>query len=90
VTGSSYIPIVVPIMAFVAMGAWLGMIFYAAEHPGYRRARSKAAVTGDATGRDAASSPAAGGKHEALPDSGGVGPLDHERIDETTSGALSR
>jgi hypothetical protein len=34
VTGSSYIPIVVPIVAFLAMGAWLGLVFYADRHPG--------------------------------------------------------
>jgi hypothetical protein len=39
VTGSSYIPIVVPIMAFVAMFFWLGLVFYADGHPGWKPRR---------------------------------------------------
>jgi hypothetical protein len=36
VTGSSYIPIVVPIIAFLAMASWIGLVFYADSHPGYK------------------------------------------------------
>jgi hypothetical protein len=35
-TGSSLIPIVVPIVAFAAMAAWLGMVFWADAHPHWK------------------------------------------------------
>jgi hypothetical protein len=38
-TGSSYLPIVVPVVAFLAMGFWLAVIFYADSHPGHGRKR---------------------------------------------------
>jgi hypothetical protein len=41
VTGSSYVAIVVPIMAFIMMAFWLGLVFYADSHPGYGRGRSR-------------------------------------------------
>ncbi len=40
-SGSSYIPIVVPIVAFIAMACWLGLVFYADSHPGYGRRKSR-------------------------------------------------
>jgi hypothetical protein len=63
VTGSSYIPIVVPIMAFVAMGFWLGLIFYADSHPGYRHRKVRPGP-GDAAG--APDSEAPGPAHERI------------------------
>jgi hypothetical protein len=44
VTGSSYIPIVVPIMAFVAMFFWLGLVFYADSHPGWKTRKAGGAT----------------------------------------------
>ena len=90
-TGSSYIPIVVPIVAFLAMALWLGLVFYAAGHPGYRRrtprrrSRSAAATSSDT----AAVAPAP--QQEAISDAGiPAGPREHERIDEHGSGAAVR
>lgn len=40
-TGSSYLAIVVPIIAFIAMAFWLGLVFYADSHPGYGRGKSQ-------------------------------------------------
>ena len=40
-TGSSYLAIVVPIMAFIAMAFWLGLVFYADSHPGYGHGKSQ-------------------------------------------------
>lgn len=71
-TGSSYIPIVVPIMAFLAMAFWLGLIFYADSHPGYRHPKAE-------PGPDHA------GEETAAVEP--VGP-EHERIDEPSAGAL--
>jgi len=48
VTGSSYIPIVVPIMAFVAMSVWIGLVFYADSHPGWKPRRRHVGVTAPA------------------------------------------
>jgi hypothetical protein len=47
VTGSSYVAIVAPIVAFAAMAFWLGLVFYADSHPGSRRklARQKHPAT---------------------------------------------
>jgi len=89
-TGSSYIPIVVPIVAFLAMAFWLGLVFYADGHPGYQRRklrrRSRSAAT---TSETAALAP--GPQHEALPDAGvQAGPREHERIEEHASGAAVR
>jgi hypothetical protein len=33
-TGSFLVPIIVPIVALIALGAWLGMVFWADAHPG--------------------------------------------------------
>ncbi len=38
-TGSSFIPIVVPIVAFVGMFVWLGLVFHADSHPGWKPPR---------------------------------------------------
>jgi hypothetical protein len=57
VTGSAYIPIVVPIMAFLAMFGWLGLVFYADSHPGWKpRNNSARAATTEAHGSSEASS----------------------------------
>jgi len=60
VTGSSYILIVVPIVAFVAMFFWLGLVFYADSHPGWkpRRNRGHASAPADAQVAPEARSPA--------------------------------
>ncbi len=41
--GSHLVPIVVPIVAFLAMAAWLSMVFWADAHPQWK---SHAAATG--------------------------------------------
>jgi len=82
VTGSSYIPIVVPIMAFLAMGLWLGLVFYADGHPGHRRTTHRRGRRGTpaASGETAEAAPGARGR--ALPGATGpAGPREHERID---------
>jgi hypothetical protein len=74
VTGSSYIPIVVPIMAFFAMAFWLGLIFYADRHPGYRHRKPEPVP--DIIEADGAAGAAAG-------------PGEHERISERSAGSLA-
>ncbi len=96
-TGSSYIPIVVPIVAFVTMALWLGLVFYAAGHPGYRQRSSRrgtgtgASARNEAAASDDAAGIALGRHHETLPHAGvAAGPREHERIDEPASGATLR
>ena len=36
-TGSSLVPVIVPMVAVLAMAAWLGLVFYAAAHPRWKR-----------------------------------------------------
>ena len=36
-TGSSLAPVIVPIVAVLALFAWLGLVFYAAAHPEWKR-----------------------------------------------------
>jgi len=36
-TGSALAPIIIPIVALIALAAWLAMIFYAEAHPGHIR-----------------------------------------------------
>jgi hypothetical protein len=36
-TGSSLVPVIVPIVAVLAMAVWLGLVFYAAAHPRWKR-----------------------------------------------------
>jgi len=36
-TGSALVPIIVPIVAALAMGAWLTLVYWADAHPGYAR-----------------------------------------------------
>jgi hypothetical protein len=84
VTGSSYIPIVVPIVAFVGMTLWLGMIFHADRHPGYwRRTPPHSDGSTPRGSRQAAAVPA-----RVLTDAG-VHPEkgEHERIEEHATGA---
>ncbi len=81
-TGSSLIPIVVPVMAFVAMAFWLGLVFYADSHPGYRSrkpaARSRTEMaTSDGSVLDSAVLQAPENAGPTL-----TGPRDHERISE--------
>jgi hypothetical protein len=47
-TGSSLVPIVVPIVAILTLTAWLSMVYYAAAHPGWksRPASSQPSATG--------------------------------------------
>lgn len=68
-TGSSYVPVVVPVIAFVAMAFWLGLIFYADAHPGYRHRKPQ--PVDDIAGPDAAGSVAAGAGREAVAGLGG-------------------
>ncbi len=51
-SGSSLIPIVVPIMAFVAMAFWLGLVFHADSHP--RRAHKRRSAASAASCDDRA------------------------------------
>lgn len=74
-TGSAYLPIVLPIVAFVAMACWLGMVFYADSHPGYRSPKPHGSTADTATGRAEADQPAITG----------TAPGDHERIDAPES-----
>jgi len=60
VTGSSLIPIVVPIVAFVGMFTWLGLVFHADSHPGWKPRRRPA--------RASASTRADGGVELPCPD----------------------
>jgi hypothetical protein len=86
VTGSSYIPIVVPIVAFVGMAFWLGLVFYAAQHPGYRRRTPRRSTGGVAPVTHEAAVPPG-----ALTDAGvPAGPRDHERIEEHATGPSLR
>jgi hypothetical protein len=64
VTGSSYIPIVVPIMAFLAMGFWLVLIFYADRHPGYKHRKPQPVP--DIFETDGTAGAAAGPEHERI------------------------
>ncbi len=36
-TGSSLVPVIVPIVAVLGMAVWLGLVFYAAAHPRWKR-----------------------------------------------------
>ncbi len=36
-TGSFLVPIIVPIVAFFALAAWLGVVFWADAHPGWKK-----------------------------------------------------
>ena len=36
-TGSNLVAVIVPIVAVLAMGVWLGLVFYAAAHPRWKR-----------------------------------------------------
>ncbi len=88
-TGSSYIPIVVPIVAFAAMAFWLGLVYYADAHPGYRR-RPQRESGGTATASETARV-APGPRHDAQPGASvPAGPREHERIDEHASATVSR
>jgi hypothetical protein len=85
VTGSSYIPIVVPIMAFLAMGFWLGLVFYADGHPGYRHSKLQPGpgVAAETAGVEDSRRP------DAPPDPAApTGPGEHQRIDEQSSALL--
>lgn len=51
-TGSSLVPVIVPIVAVLAMAVWLGLVFYAAAHPRWKRYD---VLPGSATGADSGS-----------------------------------
>ena len=91
-TGSSYIPIVVPIMAFVTMFFWLGLVFYADSHPGWKPRRKSAHGTAagvDCVGADgAAGAPGVDSVADAAPaiapglaPAAGLGEPGHGRAD---------
>ena len=42
-TGSMWVPIVVPIVAMLALGSWLAMIYYANAHPQYQHGSTRQA-----------------------------------------------
>jgi hypothetical protein len=42
-TGSALAPIVIPIVAFVALFVWLGMVFWANSHPSVHGREARAA-----------------------------------------------
>jgi hypothetical protein len=46
-TGSALAPIVIPIVAFVFLFLWIGMVFYADAHPAVRRVRDSRAPLGE-------------------------------------------
>ena len=35
-TGSVLVAVVTPVVAFIAMACWLGMVFWAESHPGWK------------------------------------------------------
>jgi hypothetical protein len=39
-TGSFLVPIITPIVAVIALAFWLGMIFWADSHPGWKAHRT--------------------------------------------------
>jgi hypothetical protein len=54
-TGSALAPIIIPIVALIALAAWLAMIFYAEAHQGHIRhgaASGPATTPGDERGQD--------------------------------------
>lgn len=53
-TGSSLVPIVVPIAAAFGLAVWLGLVLYAADHPLWKKHRAPRAgsATGTAAGPD--------------------------------------
>jgi hypothetical protein len=58
-TGSPLVPIVVPIVALICLGAWIALVFYANSHPGWRHRGSgagsgQAPRTAQPDGQDAA------------------------------------
>ncbi len=36
-TGSALVPVIVPIVAVIALGIWLTLVYWADAHPGYKR-----------------------------------------------------
>jgi hypothetical protein len=87
VTGSSYIPIVLPIVAFMGMAFWLGLVFYAAQHPGYRRRTPRRSNGGVApVTSDTVAVPPGPLTDAGIP----AGPRDHERIEEQATGPSLR
>jgi len=59
VTGSSSVAIVLPIVAFIGMALWLGLVFYADSHPGYGRRKSRQGLAATAPQQAAGQLPAA-------------------------------
>jgi hypothetical protein len=39
-TGSFLVPIVTPIVALIALACWLGMVYWADAHPGWKASRA--------------------------------------------------
>ena len=39
-TGSFLVPIVTPIVALIALACWLGMVYWADAHPGWKAPRA--------------------------------------------------
>jgi hypothetical protein len=43
-TGSSLVPIIVPVVAAASLAFWLGLVLYAADHPGWKTRRAQLAA----------------------------------------------
>ena len=87
-TGSSYIPIVVPIIAFLAMASWIGLVFYADSHPGYKHRRPLPVP--DIDEPEGTADVAGGPAPDALPVAGGpAGPGALEPVGGHSSGPLA-
>jgi hypothetical protein len=57
-TGSSLVPVVVPIVVVLGMFAWLGLVFYAAAHPEWKRHAGSAGSAAGASRPGASALPA--------------------------------
>jgi len=53
-TGSTLAVVIIPIVAFLTLGLWLTMVFYANAHPMHRSASAARVRPGPAAGSDAA------------------------------------
>ncbi len=80
-TGSSLVPVIVPIVAMLAMAVWLGLVFYAAAHPRWKR---DDVLPGSATGDTAEQDLAVTGPEDRAAESAPA------RADETRPAAPSR
>jgi hypothetical protein len=67
-TGSFLVPIIVPIVAFIALATWLGMVFWAEAHPEWKaRATAPGPEASAAMDASPAAEPEAGHGSELAP-----------------------